>query len=190
MHQRAAKDIAKKALRDNQELVVLEDLAVENVNNDKNVLRNSKTPAPIISQNAPTGFALDLVKQYSRRVDYCDRQLIKIHDRSLNKKDQGSEDKGLIYIDFKAGMFEALKVNFVKCLENYNTKLISEPKIEMYGEALERVCIDLQMKVGEHTHDVKVKVHNTKCSLDVAGFHGIVAKRFEHLDNRGLNTHS
>ena len=46
------------------------------------------------------------------------------------------------------------------------------------------VCIDLQMKVGEHSHDVKVKVHNTKCSLDVNGFHGIVAKWFEHLDNQ------
>ena len=53
----------------------------------------------------------------------------------------------------------------------------------MYGEALERVCLDLRMKVGEHTHDVKIKVHNTKCSLDVAGFHDVVAKRFDHLDN-------
>ena len=154
MLQRVAKDNAKKALRDNQDSMIVEDSPVENLNNDKNIHINSETHIPIITQNAPRGFALDLVKQYSRRADYCDRQLIKIHDRSQNKKDQGSEDKGLIYIDFKAGMFEALKVNFVRCLENYNTKLISEPKIEMYGEALERVCIDLQMQVGEHSHDV------------------------------------
>ena len=178
MHQRIAKDNAMKALRDNHE-----NFPAENVNSENNVNKNNETSANF-TQNAPPGRALDLVKQYKRRVDFCDRQMIRIHDKNINKKDQGSEDKGLIYIDFKAGMFEALKVNFVKCVEKYNTKLIAEPRIEMFGEALERVCLDLQMKVGQHTHDVKIKVRNTKCSLDVAGFHDTVARRFEHLDNQ------
>ena len=177
MHPRAAKDIAMKALCDN-----LGDAENLNIVNNVNT-ENTETNVPTYTQNAPTGLTLDLVKQYSRRIEFCDREMIRIHDKSINKKDQGSEDRGLIYVDFKAGIFEALKVNFVACLKNYNTNLIAEPKIEMYGEALERVCLDLRMKVGEHTHDVKIKVHNTKCSLDVAGFHDVVAKRFDHLDN-------
>ena len=39
------------------------------------------------------------------------------------------------------------------------------------------------MKVEGNKHDVKIKVYNTKCSLDVQGFHGDYAKRFEHLHN-------
>ena len=39
------------------------------------------------------------------------------------------------------------------------------------------------MKVGDHTHDVKLKVHNTKCSIDVARKSGTLKERFEHLHN-------
>ena len=39
------------------------------------------------------------------------------------------------------------------------------------------------MKIKENVHHVKIKVHNTKCSLDVQGFHDESNKRFEHLDN-------
>ena len=56
---------------------------------------------------------------------------MRIHDKSLNKKENGSEDKGLIYIDFKAGMFEALKVNLMKCLQtDFDRKMIADPKVE------------------------------------------------------------
>ena len=109
---------------------------------------------------------------------------MRIHDKNINKKDKGSTDKGLIYVDFRAGMFEALKINFLKCLEkNHPTILINDPKMEYYDEALERVCLDLRMNVAGHLHDVKIKVHNTKCSLDVAAFHDEVGKKFIHLDN-------
>merc|ERR1719244_215936 len=81
-------------------------------------------------------------------------------------------------------MFEALKQNFLSCLMNtYAIMLIADPKIEFYGKALERVCLDLRMKVGDFTHDVKIKVHNTKCSIDVAAFHSKLDQRFVHLNN-------
>ena len=93
-----------------------------------------------------------------------------------------SKDKGLVYIDFNAAMFEALQVNFLKCLKNsYVIVLIADPKVELYGQALERVCLDLRMTVSNTSHDVKIKVHNTMCSIDVAGFHDEVAKKFSHL---------
>ena len=37
--------------------------------------------------------------------------------------------------------------------------------------------------IGEHKHDVKIKLHNTKCSLDVAAFHAVVSQRFHHLQD-------
>ena len=139
---------------------------------------------PSTSQNAPHGGSLDLCKQYKRRADYCDRDLIRIHDKSKNKKDGGSEDKGLIYIDFNAAIFEALKINLLKCLEqDYDTILTLDPKMEFYGDALERICIDLQMKVNHKTYDIKLKIYNTKCSIDVARQKGTLNERIENLFN-------
>ena len=102
---------------------------------------------------------------------------MRVHDRSMNKKDQGSVDRGIIYIDFQAGMFEALKLNFLQCIaDDYGIIPFAPPKIELFDQAEERIVKGIQ-------HDVKVKVHNTKCSLDVQGFHDY-SKKFEHLDNR------
>ena len=183
MTARIAKNNALKALQSNKDdSISSEEGESADIINTTNT--NSRFNVARTSQNAPEGFSLDLFKQYKRRIDFCDRDLIKIHDKSSNKKDQGSEDKGLVYVDFQAGMFEAIKVNFIKCLESdFKTKLIAEPKLEYYGEALDRVCLDLRMIVGDHNYDVKVKVHNTKCSLDVSGFHGEVAKRHPLLNN-------
>ena len=55
--------------------------------------------------------------------------------------------------------------------------------MEFYGEALERVCLDLRMSIKNYTHDVKIKVHNTQCSLDVAAFHDEVGKKHSHLND-------
>ena len=69
-------------------------------------------------------------------------------------------------VDFQAGMFEALKINVMKCLnEDYGVKLIADPKVEMYGEALERICLDMEMTVAGHKHDVKMTIHNTSTAL-------------------------
>ena len=102
-----------------------------------------------------------------------------------NKKDQGSEDGGLVYVDFQAGMFEALKLNFLKLdVNDFEVVPIAQPKVELYDQTEERICLDLSMKVKDFDHFIKIKVHNTKCSLDVQGFYGQYEKRYEHLDNR------
>ena len=88
-------------------------------------------------------------------------------------------------VDFQAGMFEALKINVMKCLnEDYGVKLIADPKVEMYGEALERICLDMEMTVAGHKHDVKMEIHNTKYSLDIQGFHETVEQKHVHLNNQ------
>ena len=72
----------------------------------------------------------------------------------------------------------------MKCIEkDFDVKPIAAPKVEYYGEAEERICLDLTMKVHGNKHDVKVKVYNTRCSLDVQGFHGDYTKRYDHLNN-------
>ena len=158
-------------------------LLVAEINNDKSGDKYIYS-MPSTSQNAPKGMTLDLCKQYKRRAEFCDRESIRIHDKSKNKKDGGSEDKGLIYIDFNAAVFEALKLNLLKCLETeYDTILTSDPKLEFYGEALERICVDLQMKVNNKNHNIKLKVHNTKCSIDVARQNGTLQERFDYLNN-------
>ena len=180
MQSRQAKNNALKAIKtssdDHEEDVEL----IDSEQSDE----NSYT-VPIYTQNAPNGLTLDLFKQYKRKVEFCDRDLMRIHDKTLNKKDKGSLDRGLIYVDFSAGMFEALKQNFLNCLKStYDVCLIADPKIEFYGQALERVCLDLRMKINNNIHDVKIKVHNTKCSLDVAAFHtDEIWEKFPHLNN-------
>ena len=179
MPSRLAKNNALRAINSTKEKDAEDELEVlEEATNSKEFI------VPMYSQNAPEGYSLDLFKQYKRRMDFCDRELIRIHDVSLNENDKGSKDKGLIYIDFNAAMFEALKVNFLNYLKNsFGIILIADPKVEFYGQALERVCLDLRMNICNMTHDVKIKVHNTMCSIDVAGFHDEVAKRFNHLHN-------
>ena len=166
MNVQSAKNNALKAIQN----------SIENTDNDSEVDKISSASnaytTPVTSQNAPEGLTLDLSKQYKRKIEFCSRQLMRIHNKALNKKDQGSEDGGIIYIDFQAGMFEALKCNFVEYVaKDYGIVPIAQPKIEYYGQAEERFCLDLQMKVKEHVHDVKMIVHNTKCSLNVQGFH-------------------
>ena len=163
------------------------DQVIEEMNNqDTAVESNSKAnnfTVPVVTQNAPDGFTLDLFKQYKRRGEHCDRDLIKIHDKTAKKKDKGSKNQGLIYVDFQAGMFEALKLNMMICLKEVGVKLIADPKVELYGNAMERICLDVEMPVGDKKHDVKIKVHNTKCSMDIQGFHETVEKKHVHLNN-------
>ena len=171
---RAAKNNALKAIHntieENDESFNDDQVASESNSNLFNI--------PITSQNAPEGQTLDLFKQYTRRVEFCSREIIRIHNTALNKNDSGSEDGGLVYVDFQAGMFEALKVNFIRCIfDDYGIVPISQPKIEYFDKAEERICLDLEMKVQEFVHHVKIKVHNTKCSLDVQGFHDKPEKR-------------
>ena len=180
MGPRAAKSNAMKAIQssqaydDEEHLMVEEedsnvDIPVHIVDVIDNPDKGKTFTVPVVSQNAPNGFSLDMFKQYKRRVDFCNRDVVRIHYKSLNKKDHGSGDKGLIYVDFQAGMFEAVKVNLMKCLKrDFDIKLIDDPKVEYYGGAEERICLDLRMNVDGNTHDFKVKVYNTKCRPNVA----------------------
>ena len=146
---RSAKNNAMKAIVSISDYAS-EDEVFEDISKDKSKLYTR----PI---NAPSGSSLDLFKHYKRRADFCDREQMRIHDKSINKKDQGSENKGLIYVDFKAGVFEALKENFLKLLEaEHDTNLIADPKVEYYGKALERICLDMRMNVGTASHDIKI----------------------------------
>ena len=126
---RLAKDNAIKAIHDN----VLEDEATGD-----EVISEQITITPVYTQNAPNGKSLDLCKQYKRKIEYCNREIMRIHNKLLNKKDQGSADRGNIYIDFQAGMFEALKLNFLNCIANdFNILPVSPIKVELYDEAEE-----------------------------------------------------
>ena len=59
-------------------------------------------------------------------------------------------DKRLVYVDFNAGMFEAIKKNFIQVLkERCETEINCKPKVETYGnlKAEERFIMDLAMTV-------------------------------------------
>ena len=73
MPSRAAKNNALKAINSAKE----KDAELEVLEDDVN---KKEFTVPIYSQNAPEGFSLDLFKQYKRRIDFCDRELIRIHD--------------------------------------------------------------------------------------------------------------
>ena len=69
-------------------------------------------------------FELNHFKQYKKRIECCNREVVRIHDKKLKPKDRGSKDNGLIYIAFIAGMFEAIKKNMMKILKtSYGIKL-------------------------------------------------------------------
>ena len=92
MLSRAAKNNALKAIQYNIE----EDgeLELEEASNIDNIHSSSSNKTPFVAtvktQNAPLGQTLDLVKQYSRKIEYCSRELIRIHNKALDIRDQGS----------------------------------------------------------------------------------------------------
>ena len=84
-------------------------------------------------------------------------------------------------------MFEAIKHNMVPILEKkHSIAKTNVSQVETFGasEAEDRFILDMKMEVGDHSHALKIKVYNTKCSLDAQGLKGEVQKVFEHLGNR------
>ena len=75
---RAAKNNALKAIQYNIE----EDSELELEEASENDIIHSTTnktnnfTIPVKTQNAPIGQTLDLVKQYSRKIEYCNRELV------------------------------------------------------------------------------------------------------------------
>ena len=80
----------------NDTVNILDNLPVEGDMEDPN-------PIPIVTQNSKE-FDLNHFKQYTKRIECCNRDNVRIHDKSSNTKDQGRKDKGLIYISFNAGI--------------------------------------------------------------------------------------
>ena len=67
--------------------------------------------------------------------------MFKIHAKNLRPKDQGSKDKGLVYVAFNSGMFEAIKKNLMKFLIDANkVGLTKQPKIEYYDSFSDKVA--------------------------------------------------
>ena len=83
---------------------------------------------PIVTQNSKK-YDLNYFKQFSRRIEHCERGLYRIHDPVKNKNDHGSKDHGLVYIEFNAGLFQAMKSNMMKIATHYNINITSDPKI-------------------------------------------------------------
>ena len=154
---------------------------VEVVDNSSVINSEDPNARPILSQNAKE-FDLNHFKQYTKRIEFANRDTFKIHDKNLRPKDQGSKDKGLVYVSFNAGMFEAIKKNVMRILKNtFGATITKQPKIEYYGAAEERINLDLQVALNGESHDLKIKVHNTTCALDVQALGVPLKTTFPHL---------
>ena len=106
MTSRIAKNNAMKALQnsvENEDEVSMDENCVNKYSNIvENVaildIPNVEKPftIPRVTQNVPMGQTLNFIKQLKRKAEFCDRELIRIHNRAVNKKDNGSQNKGLI----------------------------------------------------------------------------------------------
>ena len=81
---------------------------------------------------------------------------MKVHDKAKRPRDKGSKDHGLVYVSFNAGMFLALKANMMKIAkEEFDVNLVRNPKVEFYGSAEERMCLDLKAMLNKEEHLIK-----------------------------------
>ena len=138
---------------------------------------------PIVTQKSRK-YDLNYFKQFSRRLEHCERDPYRIHDPIKNKNDHGSKDHGLVYVEFNAGLFQAMKTNMMKIAKDYNITLAADPKIELYGNAEERMLLDLKVIIKGQEHLVKMKVYNTTCGMDFQALKHDLDKKFDHLDGR------
>jgi hypothetical protein len=83
----------------------------------------------IVTENSRK-YDLNYFKQFNRQLEYCDRDPFRIHDPLRKKSDHGSKDRGLVYVEFNAGLFQAMKSNMMKpAKEKYNISLTMDPKL-------------------------------------------------------------
>ena len=128
-------------------------------------------------------YDLNYFKQFQKQIVICDKDIYRINDPLINKNDHGSKDHGLVYIEFNAAMFQALKSNMMKIAkEKYQVSLAVDPKVELYGQAEERMLLDLNVHIKGHDHAVKMKVYNTACAMDFQALKHDIGKIFNHLD--------
>ena len=74
-----------------------------------------------------------------------------------------------------------MKSNMMKIAADYNISITEDPKIELYGNAEERMLLDLKIVVKEEEHFIKMKVYNTTCAMDFQALKHDIDKKFEHL---------
>ena len=153
----------------------------------KNEKANSKLKStniiPIVTQNSKK-YDLNYFKQFNKQLEYCERDLYRIHDPIKNKNDHGSKDHGLVYIEFNAGLFQAMKSNMMILAKDFNIVMTTDPKVELYGNAEERMLLDLKVCIKEQEHFIKMKVYNTTCGMDFQALKHNTDKKFHHLDGR------
>ena len=168
---------------------IVEDTEVDVEKNMKKKSKNEKAKLkntniiPIITQNSKM-YDLNYFKQFNKQLEYCERDLYRIHDPVKNKNDHGSKDHGLVYIEFNAGLFQAMKTNMMSLAKEQNIILTTDPKIELYGNAEERMLLDLKVPIKDQEHFIKMKVYNTACGMDFQALKHNTDKRFDHLDGR------
>ena len=72
--------------------------------------------------------------------------------------------------------------------KEYKAELTQIPNVDMVGEQgseiESRVLIDIKLNLQEHDHKVKIKVYNTKCSMDFQATGGSINKKFIYLSNQ------
>ena len=89
----------------------------------------STSIVPIIKQKSKE-YDLNYFKQLTRRMEH----MIRIHDPTKNKNDHGSKDHGLVYLEFNAGLFQAMKSSMVKTrLISIVSKPIRMIRIDIHG---------------------------------------------------------
>ena len=183
-----ASDKLLKEIKKNDFLSVPEETLIDG-EDDFTLEERSDEFVPIVFNKAKNS-ELNLNRQYKRRVNHCQgRKVFRIHDFT-KPGDHGSKDKSLVYVEFQGGMFEAMKKNLVAVLKKrHGVVKTNDPKVETFGksEAEERFCLDMKMVVAEHSHNLKVKIYNTACSLDAQGLSKEMHTIFKHLDNKTVH---
>ena len=70
----------------------------------------------------------------------------------------------------------------MKIAKDEDINLTSDPKIELYGNAEERMLLDIKIIIHGKEHFLKMKVYNTTCAMDFQAVKHDVDKRFDHLN--------
>ena len=70
----------------------------------------------------------------------------------------------------------------LKIAKDYDINLTSDPKIELYGNAEERMLLDIKITIHGKDHFLKMKVYNTTCAMDFQAVKHDIDKRFDHLN--------
>ena len=132
---------------------------VNDVNDTISFKKKQDKVIPISTQNGKD-FDLNHFKQFCKVLDSCKREVVKVHDKEARAKDKGSKDRGSVYVSFNGAMLLVLKTNMMKIAKSkYGVTLCADPKIELFGTAEERMCLDLKVKLKEQDHFLKMKVY-------------------------------